>query len=500
MTHDYAKPNFINGAWEGASAAGGRTIENRNPANTDELVGVFPGSDAAAVDRAVAAARAALREWSLTPAPVRGLMLKEAGDILARGKDEIARVATREMGKVLAETRGDVQEGIDTAYQMMGEGRRLYGETTPCEFRNKFGMSIRMPVGVCGVITPWNFPMAIATWCVFPALICGNTVVLKPAEDTPATAVHLVRALEKAGVPRGVVNLVCGDGATGAALVDHPGVNLIAFTGSSEVGAEIGAKCARSHKRSCLEMGGKNAQIVMDDANLDLALEGALWGAFGTTGQRCTATSRLILHERIHDAFVERLVAGAGKIVVGDGLDPRTQMGPLINAAAVAKFEKYVKIGREEDRAELLCGGRVLRDGAHAKGHFVEPTVFAGVTRGMRVFREEIFGPVLSVIKVGSFEEAVATLNDSDYGLSSSIYTNDVNRAFAAMRDLEAGITYVNVPTIGAEIQLPFGGIKKTGNGHRESGHQVLDVFSEWKSIYVDFSGKLQRAQIDAAE
>jgi aldehyde dehydrogenase (NAD+) len=499
MSTDFAKPNYINGVWEDAAAAGGRTIENRNPANTAELVGVFPGSDAAAVDRAVMAARAAFREWSLTPAPVRGMLLKKVGDILAEGKDEIAALATREMGKILDETKGDVQEGIDTAYQMMGEGRRMNGDTVPCEFRNKFGMSVRMPVGVCGVITPWNFPLAIATWCVFPALICGNTVVLKPAEDTPATAVRLMEAFEKAGFPKGVVNMVCGDGATGAALVDHPGVNLIAFTGSAEVGAEIASKCGRAHKRVCLEMGGKNAQIVMDDANLDLALEGALWGAFGTTGQRCTATSRLILHEKIHDQFLERLVARAREIRIGDGLKPGTQMGPLINAAAVAKYEKYVKIGRDEDGADLLCGGNVLRDGAHANGYFVEPTIFAGVTRAMRIFREEIFAPVLSVVKVASFEEAVETLNDSEYGLSSSIYTNDVNRAFQAMRDLEAGITYINVPTIGAEIQLPFGGTKKTGNGHRESGHQVLDVFSEWKSIYVDFSGRLQRAQIDEA-
>jgi acyl-CoA reductase-like NAD-dependent aldehyde dehydrogenase len=497
MKHDFTKSNYIAGVWEDASACGGETFENRNPANSDDLVGVFPQTNAAAVDRAVKAARAAFRAWSLTPAPARGMILKRTGDILAEWKEDLAVLMTREMGKILIETRGDAQEAIDTAYQMMGEGRRLYGETVPCEFKNKFGMSIRMPVGVCGVITPWNFPLAIASWCVFPALICGNTVVLKPGEDACAASVLLCKALEKAGLPKGVVNMVHGDGRTGAAMVDHPGVGLIAFTGSAEVGAEIAAKCGKNHKRVCLEMGGKNAQIVLDDADQGLALDGALWGAFGTTGQRCTATSRLILHEKIHDQFVERLVKRAKKLKIGDGLKEGTEMGPLVNKAARDKYEKYVKIGRDEDKAELLCGGKTLTQGDHAKGYFVEPTIFVGVTRQMRIFREEIFGPVLSVVKVKSFEEAVETLNDSEYGLSSSIYTRDINKAFAAIRDIEAGITYVNVPTIGAEIQLPFGGVKKTGNGHRESGHQVLDVFSEWKSVYVDYSGSLQRAQID---
>jgi len=497
MSSHFATPNHIDGRWETIEQAGGASFDNRNPADTNDFIGKFPKSNDATVNRAVQAAKAAQKAWRLLPAPARGAYLKTIGDILSARKDEFANVMTREMGKILMETKGDVQEGIDTAYYMMGEGRRLFGDTVPCELRNKFGMSIRQPVGVVGLITPWNFPLAIAAWCMFPALICGNTVVWKPSEESPATAVLLLEVLEEAGLPKGVVNLVHGEGDTGRAIVSHPDINVVAFTGSSTVGSEIASTCGKLHKKVCLEMGGKNAQIVMEDADLDLALEGAVWGAFGTTGQRCTATSRLILHDAIHDRFVERVIDRAQKIVLGSGLEPGRQMGPLVNLEAVEKYLKYVRIGREEDKAELRCGGRVVAEGPLARGYFVAPTVFTGVTRSMRLFREEIFAPVLSVVRVHSFEEAIDTINDSDYGLSSSIYTRDVNRAFQAMRDIEAGITYINVPTIGAEIQLPFGGVKKTGNGHRESGYQVLDVFTEWKSIYIDFSGKMQRAQID---
>jgi aldehyde dehydrogenase (NAD+) len=380
-----------------------------------------------------------------------------------------------------------------------GEGRRLFGETTPAELPNKFAMSVRAPVGVCGLITPWNFPLAIPTWKLFPALVCGNAVVLKPAEDTPHSAVMLFEALEEAGVPPGVANLVHGPGErAGAALVRHPGVRLVSFTGSTAVGREIAASCGQNLKRVSLEMGGKNAQVVMEDADLDLALEGALWGAFGTTGQRCTATSRLLLHRDIKKQFTEALVARAEKIKIGDGLDETVEMGPLINQAAREKVHRYVQIGKDEG-ARLLTGGTIYEEGEWLNGYFYRPTIFDGVAPSMRIAQEEIFGPVLSIIEIKSFEEATEILNGTSYGLSSSIYTRDVARAFRAVRDFEAGITYINGPTIGAEVHLPFGGVKDTGNGHREAGTTVYDIFSEWKSVYVDYSGKLQKAQIDNA-
>ncbi|HUC99615.1 MAG TPA: aldehyde dehydrogenase family protein [Candidatus Polarisedimenticolaceae bacterium] len=490
--------NYIDGKWLPAQA--GQVIENRNPANRNDLVGLFPASGQVDVDTAVAAAKKAFSSWRLVPAPKRGELLYRVGELLKTHKEEIARIMTREMGKVLKETRGDVQEGIDTAFYVAGEGRRLFGETTPSELPDKFAMSVRAPVGVCALITPWNFPMAIPTWKMFPALICGNTVVLKPAEDTPYTAVKLFEILERAGVPAGVVNLVQGRGEeVGAAMVRHPDVQLVSFTGSAAVGREVAAACGQSLKRVSLELGGKNAQIVMEDADLGLAVEGALWGAFGTTGQRCTATSRLILHQEIKTEFLERLVARIEKIKIGDGLDESVEIGPLINQAAREKAQAYMEIGRQEG-AHVLIGGSVYDTGACANGFFFQPTIFDRVAPGMRVAQEEIFGPVLSVIEVRDFDEAIAALNRTRYGLSSSIYTTDVNRAFRAMRDIEAGITYVNGPTIGAEVHLPFGGVKDTGNGHREAGTTVYDIFSEWKSIYVDYSGRLQKAQIDNAE
>lgn len=486
--------NHIRGEW--VPAESGEFFENRNPADVNDLVGLFPKSSSADVDRAVEAAGAAYDEWRLTPAPKRGEILYRLGLILQDRKEEIARLMTREMGKIIKETRGDVQEGIDTAFYAAGEGRRLFGDTVPVEFRNKFGMSVRNPIGVCGLITPWNFPMAIATWKMFPALICGNTVVLKPASDTPASAVKLVEAAIEAGVPAGVVNLVHGTGSgVGIPLVEHPGVRLISFTGSSAVGRDIGERCGKRLKRLSLELGGKNAQIVMADADLDLALEGALWGAFGTTGQRCTATSRLILHTPIKEKFLAMLVERAKKIRVGDGLDESIEMGPLVNEGQRRTVMEYVEIGRSEGR--LVAGGKPLADGALRGGWFHEPTIFADVAPSARIAQEEIFGPVLAVIDAGDLDDAIGILNGTRYGLSSSIYTRDVNAAFRAIRDIEAGITYVNGPTIGAEVQLPFGGVKDTGNGHREASHTVLDTFSEWKSIYVDFSGRLQKAQID---
>lgn len=490
--------NFIAGKWVGAKT--GQTFENRNPADPKDLIGIFPASGPKDVDEAVGAAKKAFPDWRLVPPPKRGEILLRVGELMSKHKEEIAQSMTREMGKIIKETRGDVQEGIDTAFNVAGEGRRLFGETTTSELPDKFAMSVRVPIGVCGMITPWNFPMAIPTWKIFPALICGNTVVLKPAEDTPYTAVRLFEIFEEAGVPPGVVNLLHGIGEeAGAELVRHPNVQLISFTGSAAVGREVAEVCGRDLKRISLEMGGKNAQVVLEDADLQLALEGALWGAFGTTGQRCTATSRLILQKGIKKELTEMLVEQAEKIKVGDGQDETIEMGPLINEAARQKVDGYIRIGKDEG-ARLLTGGTVYKEGRCKDGYFYRPTIFDRVTPSMRIAQEEIFGPVLSIIEVETFEEAVEILNGTAYGLSSSIYTRDVGKSFRAMRDFEAGITYINGPTIGAEVHLPFGGVKDTGNGHREAGTTVYDIFTEWKSIYVDYSGKLQKAQIDNVE
>ena len=490
--------NFIGGQWR--PAAGGERFEDRSPSNTRQLIGEFPRSGATDVDAAVAAAKKAFESWRLVPAPERGNLLRRCAELLTERKEELARLMSREMGKVLTEARGDVQEAIDCAHLYSGEGRRLSGLTVPSELPNKFAMSVRRPVGVCGLITPWNFPVAIPSWKIFPALVCGNTIVLKPAEDTPACAAAFIKTIADAGAPAGVVNLVQGFGEdAGAALVEHKDVALISFTGSSETGRRIASSCGMSLKRCALEMGGKNAQIVMADANLDLALEGALWGAFATAGQRCTATSRLLLHRKIAKLFVERLVGAAKKLRLGDPLDPKTQSGPLINEAQRERVEKYIQIGIAEG-AEMLCGGKRASGKGLDHGYFFQPTVFTRVKPGMRIAQEEIFGPVACVIPFNTLEEAVGILNGTAYGLSSSIYTRDVNRAFQAIRDFDAGITYINGPTIGAEVHLPFGGVKNTGNGHREAGETVLDIFSEWKAVYVDYSGKLQRAQIDNAE
>ena len=487
--------NFIDGQW--VDARSGKTFENRNPAHWEEVVGTFPLSGKEDVESAVASARKAFEQWRLMPAPKRGDILRRVGDLMTEQKEELARLMTREMGKVLLETRGDVQEGIDTAYYAATEGRRLFGHTVPSELPNKFNMAMRMPIGVAGIITPWNFPMAIPTWKIFPALVCGNTVVFKPASDTPATATKLVKILAEAGVPTGVVNLVHGGGGTvGMAIIEHPQVDLISFTGSSSVGKKIAELAGKTLKRVSLELGGKNAQIVMEDANLELALEGVLWGAFGTTGQRCTATSRLILHEKIYDTFIAMLLGGTKKLRLGDGLKETSDVGPLVNEGQRETTDSYVKIGTNEG-ATLLTGGKAATAGDLAKGWFYEPTILTNVTPTMRVAREEIFGPVLSVLKISSLSEAIDVSNGTPYGLSSSIYTQNIGYAYQAIRDIRAGITYINSPTIGAEAHMPFGGVKETGNGHREGGWTVYDFFSEWKTVYVDYSGKLQRAQID---
>jgi alpha-ketoglutaric semialdehyde dehydrogenase len=487
--------NFIAGAWVEPSS--GAYFDNVNPADTSDIVGRFPLSTRADVDKAVASAERGFERWRRTPAPARGDVIRRVGDVLVRRKDEIADLMTREMGKPLTETRGDVQEGIDTAYYAATEGRRLFGHTVPSELRDKWAMSFRRPVGVAGIITPFNFPLAIPTWKIFPALLCGNAVVFKPAEDVPHTATVFVEVLLEAGLPPDVVQLVHGTGEeVGAAIIEHPGVSLVSFTGSTETGRIVGETCGRLHKRLSLEMGGKNAMIVLDDADLDLALEGVLWGAFGTTGQRCTATSRLILQSGIHDDFLSRLVKRARALKLGDGRREGTDVGPLVNEAALKKVERYVDIG-VADGADLLMGGRRATGKGLEKGYFFEPTIFARVEPGMRVEQEEIFGPVLSVLRVETPDEAFQINNGVKYGLSSSLYTRDVSVAFRALNELDNGITYINAPTIGAEAHLPFGGVKQTGNGHREGGWQVYEFYSETKVGYVDFSGTLQRAQID---
>jgi acyl-CoA reductase-like NAD-dependent aldehyde dehydrogenase len=490
--------NLIGGQW--VAAATGKTFLNHNPANSDDVVGEFQSSGAADVDRAVQAARAAYRHWRLVPAPKRGEMLYRTGELLLKHKERLARDMTREMGKVLSETRGDVQEAADTAFYMAGEGRRLFGQTTPSELKDKFAMSVRMPVGVCGMIAPWNFPMAIPSWKLFPALVCGNTCVIKPAEDTPLSTINLVELLLEAGLPEGGVNIVTGYGPdAGAPLVAHPEVNAISFTGSSEVGRIVGQTAAGNFKPCSLEMGGKNAMIVLEDANLDLALDGAVWGAFGTTGQRCTATSRIIVQKSIAGEFTRRLVERAQALRVGDGLDDKVEMGPQINQQQVETSERYTAIAQKEG-AELLTGGRRASGGGLDKGFFFAPTVFGGVGAKMRIAREEVFGPVVSVIACEHFEQAIQIANGIQYGLSTALYSRNVNLAFKAMRDLEAGITYINAPTIGAEVHLPFGGVKQTGNGHREGGTGALDFYTSWKAVYIDYSDKLQRAQIDLGE
>ena len=487
--------NFINGEW--VESRSGKAYENRNPANTDELIGMFVSSTPEDVDAAVAAAQAAYKSWRLLPAPKRAEILFRAAELLLQRKEEYSKDMTREMGKVLAETRGDVQEAIDMTYYMAGEGRRLFGQTTPSELPNKFAMSVRQSIGVCGLITPWNFPMAIPSWKMMPALVCGNTVVLKPAEDTPLSSYHLVQTLTEAGLPPGVVNLVSGDGpGAGAPLAQSKDVPVVSFTGSTSVGRLVAEACAPAFKHCSLEMGGKNIIIVMDDANLDLAVDGAVWGGFGTTGQRCTAASRVAVHKSVYREFVSRFVERAKSLKVGDGLDSSMDMGPCINEQQLNTVMSYVETGKNEG-AKLLTGGQRLASGPHAKGWFHEPTVFGDCSPNMRIAQEEIFGPVVSVIPVDSFNQAIEVANGVPYGLSASIYTRNVNQAFAAARDLYTGIVYVNAPTIGAETHLPFGGTKQTGNGHREAAVAAIDFFSEWKTVYIDYSDKLQRAQID---
>ncbi len=488
--------NFIAGSW--VDSVAGETFESQNPADIRDVVGRFQQSTKADVAMAVKAAETALPMWRRTPAPKRGEILYRFGALMAEQKERLARAMTREMGKVIAEARGDVQEGIDIAFLMAGEGRRTFGDTVPSELPDKWAMSVRQPIGVAGIITPWNFPIAIPCWKMMPALVTGNTVVFKPASDTPHCATLLVELMAQAGFPAGTVNLVTGAGGeVGDAIVDSPDVPVLSFTGRSATGKRIAERAARRLKRLSLELGGKNGVVVLGDADLDLATDGIVWSAFGTSGQRCTAASRVIVERSVVEPLLERLEGRARRMRLGSGLDETVDVGPLINEAAVEKVGGYVEIGRAE--GELVLGGGRASGGELANGWFFEPTIFRDVRPMDRIAQEEIFGPVLSIIPVADETQALTALNQTRYGLSASIFTRDVNAAFRAMRDFEAGIVYVNAGTTGAETHLPFGGWKETGNGHREAGHAALDSFTEWKSIYVDFSGRLQRAQIDNA-
>ncbi|MCM3755963.1 aldehyde dehydrogenase family protein [Sporosarcina aquimarina] len=486
--------NYINGQWGTDTGADYTAV--KNPANGKTIADVRL-STADDVNQAVAAAKAAQKKWARVPAPKRADYLYEIGRIMIEKKEHLSQVLTKEMGKVIEEARGEVQEGIDMAYYMAGEGRRLFGETVPSELDNKFAMSVRAPIGVVGLITPWNFPVAIATWKSFPAIVAGNTFIWKPATETPMMAYEMALIFEEAGLPAGVANVVFGSGGTvGTAMIEHPDVRVVSFTGSTETGRRVAELGGRHLKKVSLEMGGKNAIIVMDDADIDLAVEGILWSAFGTAGQRCTACSRVIAHTDIKQELEKKLLEAMKALTIGDGADESNKIGPVINAISLEKISYYVNVGKEEG-AKLLAGGNTLTEGPYTGGHYFEPTLFTDVAADSRLAQEEIFGPVISLIEISSLEEAIEVNNSVVYGLSSSIFSRDVNKIFQAQRDLDTGIVYVNAGTTGAEIHLPFGGTKGTGNGHRDSGVAALDVFTEWKSIYVDFSGKLQRAQID---
>lgn len=489
--------NFIGGWW--TQSGSGETIESVNPADTNDVVGIVPASGRPDVDAAVEAARKAYPLWRSMPSPKRGEILFNAAELLKEGKETLGPLVTREMGKVLPEGLSDVQEAIDMAYYMAGEGRRLSGQTVPSELPDKDCRSVRVPVGVFALITPWNFPTAIPSWKLFPALISGNTVVFKPSSLTPVAATRLVEILEKAGIPPGVVNLVHGRGDdVGEYLATHPGIDAVSFTGSSAVGSTLAGMCGKLGREISCEMGGKNPIIVMDDARIDLAVEGALWAAFGTTGQRCTAASRLIVDSGVYDEFLKRFTKASAGLKLGYGLDSEVDVGPLISEAQMQKVLGYIETGVEEG-ARITLGGKRRTEGVLSNGWFVEPTIFTGVDPGMRIAREEIFGPVVAVIKAKGLADAIKIANEVEYGLSSSIYTQDVNASAVAERDLDAGIVYINAPTIGAEIQLPFGGYKNSGLGRKEAGGRggALDMFTKWKVIYRDFSGSLQKAQID---
>jgi aldehyde dehydrogenase (NAD+) len=484
---------YINGKWTKSTSK--KTIETKNPA-TGEVLAIFPAGTKEDTIKAIDAAGKAFPIWKKTPAPKRGDIILKAASIMKERKKELGELVSKEMGKIIAEGKGDVQESIDFLEYIAGEGRRLLGETTTSELQNKFCMTVRQPIGVVGCITPWNFPTAIPCWKIGAALVSGNTIVFKPASLTPLCAAKLVEIFDEAGLLAGVLNLVTGSGSVvGNEIVTNPRVRSISFTGGVEAGMDVYTNAAKLLKPVELELGGKNPQIIMDDANIDLAIEGVLFGAFGSQGQRCTATSRLIIHEKVYDEVLKKLVNRTKSLKIGDPVDPKNNMGPVSCEQQLNTFLKYVDIGKKEG-AKLVYGGKQLKDGSYKNGYFVEPTIFEA-KHGMRITKEEIFAPILSVIKIKNYEEAVKTANDIVYGLSSSIYTKDVNLSFRAIDDFETGITYINAPTIGAEVHIPFGGVKNTGNGGREAGTTAIDEFTEIKTVCIDYSNKLQKAQIE---
>lgn len=468
-----------------------------NPARPAEVIAEFDISSAADVDVAVERATAAQREWAQVPVPRRAEVIAAVGDILAERKAALATLVSREAGKILVEAGGDVQEAIDMAGYVAGQGRNAWGETHPCEMPDKIGFTTRHPVGVVGMITPWNFPVAIPSWKIFPALLAGNGVVIKPSEHAPQCCAEFVRACRDAGVPEDLVQVVYGFGDVGAAISSHPGIRAVSFTGSVPTGRLVASAAMSTGPRLVsLELGGKNAMVVMPDADLELVVEGALFGAFGTAGQRCTSTSRLVVHHDVADELVAGLKARAEKLVLGDPVAPGTDVGPVIDRHSAERIAGMVETALGEGN-ELVTGGHIVEVAGCEGGAFFEPTIFRGATRDSYIARNEVFGPVLTVIEVDSFDDAIDTVNDCEYGLSAAIYTRDVNLAMRAVHAIDTGIVYVNAPTIGAEIHLPFGGTKHTGNGYREAGKRGLEQFSETKSVYIDFSGRLQKAQID---
>lgn len=475
--------------------AGGKYFKNVNPADYSDIIGLFPDSQADDIKSAVKAALGAFPIWSDMPSPRRGELIYKAAELLKRDQEKLAKVIVREMGKTMPEALGDIQSSIDAANFFAGEGRRMYGQTTFSSLYRRWALTRRFPVGACGLITAWNAPMAIITWKLFPALICGNTVILKPSEDAPLTAYLLGELLKEAGLPGGVVNIVYGAGsAVSEALIEHPDIKLISFTGSTKVGKLIAEKCGRQLKKCSLELGGKNGLIVMDDADLHAAVTAVAAGGFSTAGQRCASTSRVFVHKAVYSAFMEKLLKETKKMKVGSGSDPYTRVGPIINKRQFDNIMGYIE-GAKKDGAKLIYGGRALRGDKFSKGYFIEPTIFTNVDINSKLAQDEIFGPVLAVFKIASFNEAIEKINHVTYGLVASIFTKNINSALLAIEQIQAGCCYINAPTFGSEPHMPFGGIKNSGNGSREPGTQAIDVFSEWKTIYIDYSGIAQQSQ-----
>ncbi|MGI8638913.1 MAG: aldehyde dehydrogenase family protein [Pyrinomonadaceae bacterium] len=486
--------NFINGEW--IESASEKTTRNVNPANIKDIIGTIKLSTRDEARKAVESAYNAFKAWKNTPAPTRGRIVMKAARLLEDNKEELAQILTREEGKTIGESRGELQRSINVAEFCAGEARRLNGETIQSELPANFAYTIKQPHGVVALITPWNFPVAIPVWKIAPALVAGNTIVLKPAEATPATAVRIVEIFEEAGVPPGVLNLILGEGSeVGEEIAGHAAVKAVSFTGSTEIGIKLYEQVARRGAKVQCEMGGKNPVVVMEDCDMDLAIESTAQGAFGSTGQRCTATSRAVVIDKIADEFVEKIIARAKSMRIGDGANSETEMGPSVDEKQFKTVLKYIDIGRE-DGANLLCGGKRAEGDGLENGYFIEPTVFDSVTPDMRIAREEIFGPVLSVLRVKDFDEAMQVANDCDYGLSSSIFTNDASRIFRFIDEIETGMTHINSPTTGGEAHIPFGGVKMTGIGAREQGSTALDFYTELKVVYVDYTGRKREGNL----